>query len=284
MDILSEIKIGDKAISNELPFTLIGGINVIESDELTLKCAETYKKICKKLSINLIFKASYDKANRSSATSYRGPGLEKGLKILSKIKKELGIKIISDVHTPQEAKAAAEVLDIIQLPAFLARQTDLIAALADTGKIINIKKPQFLSPYQVINIVDKFLKFGNNNLMICERGHSFGYDNLVVDMLSFGEIKRLCNNIPLIFDVTHSLQKRDMGSKTSGGRRAQVLELARSGIAIGIAGIFIEAHPEPNKALCDGPSALPLNQLEEFLTQLKSIDSLVKSAPSLKID
>ena len=283
MKIKSEIEIGSVKFSNDKPFTLIGGINVIEDADLTYKCAEIYKTICQKLSINLIFKASFDKANRTSANSFRGPGIEKGLQILGEIKEELEIFIISDVHSPQEADMASNVLDIIQLPAFLARQTDLVAALANTGKIINIKKSQFLSPYQVRNIVDKFLQFGNNKLLVCERGHTFGYDNLVVDMLGFGEMKNMCENIPLIFDVTHSLQRRDIGESTSSGRRSQVLELARSGLATGIAGIFLESHPSPNEALCDGPCALPINYLEEFLSQLVEIDKLVKSFPKINI-
>jgi len=283
MDFLQEVKLGNLIFSNNRPFTLIGGINVIEEDDFTFNCAQIYKKVCDYLSINFVFKASYDKANRSSINSYRGPGIKKGLKILKDIKKELNIPIISDVHTPEEALAASEVLDIIQLPAFLARQTDLIKAIAKTDKVINIKKPQFLSPYQVKNIIDKFINFGNNRILVCERGHSFGYDNLVVDMLSFGLIKEYCHNIPLIFDVTHSLQCRDIGSVISGGRRSQIIELARAGIATGIAGIFLECHPDPNKALCDGPSALPIDKLEEFLKQIKSLDSLVKSFPNIII-
>ena len=281
--IQNEIKVGNIVFSNEKPLTLIGGINVIENQDFTFRCAEFYKKVCQKLSINLVFKASYDKANRSSANSYRGPGIDEGLRILSEIKKELGLTIISDVHSPEEAIKASRVLDVIQLPAFLARQTDLIYALANTGKVINIKKSQFLSPSQVRNIVNKFLSFGNNQLLLCERGHTFGYDNLIVDMLGFGEIKKTCNNLPLIFDVTHALQCRDVGSSTSGGRRNQIFELARSGVATGIAGIFLESHPNPNDALCDGPCALPLDYLEEFLTQLMAIDNLVKSFENIII-
>lgn len=285
MKIISdEIRLGNILISNNHPLTLIGGVNVIENQDFSFKCAEVYKRVCQKLSINLVFKASYDKANRSSIDSFRGPGIDEGLRILGEIKKELGIFIISDVHTPEEALKASKVLDIIQLPAFLARQTDLIYALANTGKIINIKKSQFISPSQVRNIVNKFLKFGNNQLLLCERGHSFGYDNLIVDMLGFGEIKKSCNNLPLIFDVTHSLQRRDIGSITSGGRRNQIFELARSGVALGIAGIFLESHPNPKNALCDGPCALPLDYLEEFLTQLIAVDNLVKSFSNINIE
>jgi 2-dehydro-3-deoxyphosphooctonate aldolase (KDO 8-P synthase) len=230
-----------------------------------------------------VFKASYDKANRSSIHSFRGPGLEAGLQILQAVKDTLGIPVITDVHSPEEAKAAAKVADIIQLPAFLARQTDLVRAMAETGAVINIKKPQFLSPEQMRNIVDKFRECGNEQLFICERGTNFGYDNLVVDMLGFGVMKRTCDDLPLIFDVTHALQCRDPGGAASGGRRSQVVDLAKAGMAVGLAGLFLEAHPDPNQARCDGPSALPLDQLEPFLSQVKAIDDLVKSQPALEI-
>jgi 2-dehydro-3-deoxyphosphooctonate aldolase (KDO 8-P synthase) len=200
------------------------------------------------------------------------------------VKATFDIPVITDVHTPEQAAFAAEVCDIIQLPAFLARQTDLVAAMAATGAAINIKKPQFLSPSQMANIVEKFAECGNTRVMLCERGSNFGYDNLVVDMLGFGVMKRSCNNVPLIFDVTHALQCRDAGGAASGGRRAQVLELARSGMALGLAGLFLEAHPDPANARCDGPSALPLAQLEPFLVQVKAVDDLVKSLPPLHID
>jgi 2-dehydro-3-deoxyphosphooctonate aldolase (KDO 8-P synthase) len=231
-----------------------------------------------------VFKASYDKANRSSIHSFRGPGLEAGLQILQAVKDTLGIPVITDVHSPEEAKAAAKVADIIQLPAFLARQTDLVRAMAETGAVINIKKPQFLSPEQMRNIVDKFRECGNEQLLLCERGTNFGYDNLVVDMLGFGVMKRTCDDLPLIFDVTHALQCRDPGGAASGGRRSQVVDLARAGMAVGLAGLFLEAHPDPNQARCDGPSALPLDQLEPFLSQVKAIDDLVKSQPMININ
>ena len=230
-----------------------------------------------------MFKVSYDKANRSSINSYRGPGIEKGIAILAKVKEKLKIKIITDVHSPKEADEASKVVDIIQLPAFLARQTDLISAIAQTNCIVNIKKPQFLSPYQMKNIIDKFYSMGNNRLLICERGTNFGYDNLVVDMLGFGVMKKTCYNLPLIFDVTHSLQCRDSLGKESNGRRSQVLELAKAGIALGLAGLFLESHPDPENALCDGPSALPLDLLERFLIQLKEIDNVVKKQKPLRI-
>jgi 2-dehydro-3-deoxyphosphooctonate aldolase (KDO 8-P synthase) len=240
--------------------------------------------VCAELGIPYVFKASYDKANRSSIHSFRGPGLEEGLSILAEVKSTFGVPVITDVHSPEEAAPAAEVADIIQLPAFLARQTDLVAAMAATGAVINIKKPQFLSPSQMANVVDKFAECGNSRVMLCERGSNFGYDNLVVDMLGFGVMKQVCNDVPLIFDVTHALQCRDPGGAASGGRRAQVAELARSGMAVGLSGLFLEAHPEPEKALCDGPSALPLAMLEPFLAQVKAVDDLVKSLPPLQID
>jgi 2-dehydro-3-deoxyphosphooctonate aldolase (KDO 8-P synthase) len=199
------------------------------------------------------------------------------------VKDTYGMPVITDVHSPEEAKAAAAVADIIQLPAFLARQTDLVQAMAETGAVINIKKPQFLSPEQMLNIVEKFRECGNEQLLICERGTNFGYDNLVVDMLGFGVMKRTCDDLPLIFDVTHALQCRDPGGAASGGRRSQVLELARAGIAVGLAGLFLEAHPDPNQAKCDGPSALPLDQLEPFLSQVKAIDDVVKGMQPVSI-
>ena len=192
--------------------------------------------------------------------------------------------MITDVHSPEEAAAAAKVADVIQLPAFLARQTDLVRAMAATGAVINIKKPQFLSPEQMRNIVDKFRECGNEQLLLCERGSSFGYDNLVVDMLGFGVMKRTCDDLPLIFDVTHALQCRDPGGAASGGRRSQVVDLAKAGMALGLAGLFLEAHPDPNQARCDGPSALPLDLLEPFLTQIKEVDALVKSQSHLNIE
>lgn len=271
-------------IDNTAPFVLMGGVNVLESRDFALQVAEHYVEVCSKLNIPYVFKASFDKANRSSIHSFRGPGLEEGLSILAEVKSTFGVPLITDVHTPEQAAPTAEVCDIIQLPAFLARQTDLVAAMAATGAAINIKKPQFLSPSQMANIAEKFAECGNNRVMLCERGSNFGYDNLVVDMLGFGVMKQSCSNAPIIFDVTHALQCRDTGGSASGGRRSQVVDLARSGMAVGLAGLFLEAHPDPQKALCDGPSALPLAQLEAFLTQVKAVDDLVKSLPPLHID
>ena len=288
MDLLetvaNQIQLGDITFANDRPFALLGGVNVLEDLDFALRCASHYKDVCARLNIPLVFKASYDKANRSSIHSFRGPGLDEGLKILQAVKDTHGIPVITDVHSPEEAIAAAKVADIIQLPAFLARQTDLVRAMAETGAVINIKKPQFLSPEQMRNIVDKFRECGNEKLLLCERGTNFGYDNLVVDMLGFGVMKRTCDDLPLIFDVTHALQCRDPGGAASGGRRSQVVDLARSGMAVGLAGLFLEAHPDPAQARCDGPSALPLDQLEPFLNRVKAIDDLVKGMPELRIN
>ena len=279
-----QVQLGNITFANDQPFVLLGGVNVLEDLDFALHCAGHYKTVCERLGIPLVFKASYDKANRSSIHSFRGPGLEQGLTILQAVKDTHDIPVITDVHTPEEAVAAAAVADIIQLPAFLARQTDLVTAMANTGSVINIKKPQFLSPEQMANIVEKFKECGNEQLLLCERGSNFGYDNLVVDMLGFGVMKQTCHDIPLIFDVTHALQCRDPGGAASGGRRSQVLDLARSGMAVGLAGLFLEAHPKPKQARCDGPSALPLELLEPFLTQVKAIDDLVKGMPKLQIN
>lgn len=271
-------------VANDKPFVLFGGMNVLESKELALKVAEKYVTVTDKLGIPYIFKASFDKANRSSIHSYRGPGMEEGLKIFQALKDEFGMPIITDVHESHQAAPVAEVVDIIQLPAFLARQTDLVEAMARTGAVINVKKPQFLSPGQMKNIVEKFAECGNEKLILCERGACMGYDNLVVDMLGFRTMKEVSNGLPVIFDVTHSLQCRDPLGAASGGRRHQTAELARAGIAIGIAGLFLESHPDPATAKCDGPSALPLEKLEPFLTEIKALDDLIKSFPPLDIN
>lgn len=271
-------------VANNKPFVLFGGMNVLESKDLALRVAEHYVNVTDKLGIPYIFKASFDKANRSSINSYRGPGMEEGLEIFSAIKKEFNVPIITDVHEPQQAAPVAEVVDVIQLPAFLARQTDLVAAMAKTDAVINIKKPQFLSPAQMKNIVEKFIEGGNENIILCERGACMGYDNLVVDMLGFRTMKEVSGGMPVIFDVTHSLQCRDPMGAASGGRRSQSAELGRAGIAVGIAGLFLESHPDPASAKCDGPSALPLAQLEAFLAEMKAVDDVVKALPPLIID
>lgn len=280
----SAVQLGHIQFANDAPFVLLGGINVIEDLDFTLGVAKEYQRVCQKLGIPLVFKASFDKANRSSIHSFRGPGLDEGMRILAAVKAEFGVPVITDIHAPEQAKPVAEVADILQLPAFLARQTDLVRAMAETGRVINIKKPQFVSPSQMRNIVEKFVECGNTQLLLCERGSQFGYDNLVVDMLGFGVMKRECNNAPLIFDVTHALQCRDPSGAASGGRRHQVAELGRAGMALGLAGLFLEAHPDPSKAKCDGPSALPLELLEPFLAQMKAVDDVVKAQSELVID
>jgi 2-dehydro-3-deoxyphosphooctonate aldolase (KDO 8-P synthase) len=272
-----------KEMSNQGPFALFAGMNVLESKDLALRICSEFVRVTSKLGITYVFKASFDKANRSSIHSYRGPGLDEGLKIFEAIKAEFGVPVITDVHEPWQAAPVAEVVDVLQLPAFLARQTDLVVALAKTGKPINIKKPQFLSPSQVLNIVEKFKEAGNEQLMLCDRGTCFGYDNLVVDMLGFGVMKKVTGGLPIIFDATHALQQRDPSGAASGGRRQQIADLARAGMAVGLAGLFLEAHPEPDNAKCDGPSALPLNKLEAFLGQIKAVDDLVKSFQFLDI-
>lgn len=274
---MKTVYINQIPVANHQPFVLFGGINVLESRDLAMTAAEHYIEVTQKLGIPYVFKASWDKANRSSIHSFRGPGLEEGLKLLQEVKDTFKVPIITDLHEPEQAAPVAEVADVIQLPAFLARQTDLVAAMAATGRVINIKKPQFLSPGQMKNIVDKFIECGNEQLLLCERGANFGYDNLVVDMLGFGVMKKTTAGAPIIFDVTHALQCRDPLGEASGGRREQIVDLARAGLATGLAGLFLEAHPEPSKAMCDGPSALPLAKLEPFLAQLKALDDLVKS-------
>lgn len=277
------INVADLAVSNDAPMVLFGGMNVLESRDLAMQIAEAYVRVTEKLGIPYVFKASFDKANRSSIHSFRGPGIDEGLKIFQEIKSTFNIPLITDVHEIDQAVPVAEVCDVIQLPAFLARQTDLVKAMAATGAVINVKKPQFLSPSQMANIVDKFRECGNEKIMLCERGSCMGYDNLVVDMLGFRTMKEVSGGLPLIFDVTHALQCRDPGGDASGGRRHQVAELGRAGIAVGIAGLFLEAHPHPDKARCDGPSALPLDKLEPFLAQMKALDDLIKSQPDLQI-
>lgn len=271
------------SVNNEGPLVVFGGINVLESLELALRTCDEFVRVTDKLGIPYVFKASFDKANRSSIHSFRGPGLDDGMKMLEKVKTTFGVPVLTDLHEPWQAAVVAETVDVLQLPAFLARQTDMVVALAKTGRVINIKKPQFLSPTQVSLIVEKFREAGNDQLILCDRGTCFGYDNLVVDMLGFGVMKKTCPGVPVIFDVTHALQQRDPMSAASGGRRSQIVELARSGVAVGLGGIFLEAHPDPDSAKCDGPSALPLTLLEPFLAQLKSLDDLVKSLPLLQI-
>jgi 2-dehydro-3-deoxyphosphooctonate aldolase (KDO 8-P synthase) len=272
------ISIGNISVANNKPFVLFGGMNVLESRDLAMRIAEYYKEVTTRLGIPFVFKASFDKANRSSVNSYRGPGMEAGLKIFAEIKQQFDVPLITDVHEPYQAQPVAEVVDVIQLPAFLARQTDLVVAMAKTGAVINVKKPQFLAAHEMRHIINKFMEAGNNKIILCERGTSFGYNNLVVDMLAMDEMKSYA---PVIFDATHALQKPGGRTDSADGRRAQAAQLARSGMALGLAGLFIEAHPDPNQAKCDGPCALKLDKLEPYLAQMKSVDQLIKSLPQL---
>jgi 2-dehydro-3-deoxyphosphooctonate aldolase (KDO 8-P synthase) len=269
------LQLGEITISNDAPMVLVGGLNVLESEALALETAAAFSEVCKSLNIPYIFKASFDKANRSSKDSYRGPGLDAGLKMLAAVKEQYKVPLLTDVHEPEQAAPVAEVVDIIQLPAFLSRQTDLVVAMAKTRAYINIKKAQFLAPAEMQHIINKFLEAGNEKLMLCERGSSFGYNNLVVDMLGFPLLKSF--SYPVLFDVTHALQMPGARTDSADGRRKDVTALAKSGIAQGIAGLFLEAHPNPDKALCDGPCALPLDKLEAFLQQIKALDELIKS-------
>ena len=279
---MNRVQVKDLIIDNDKPFTLIAGLNVLESKEITEQVISECVKVSKELGIPYIFKASYDKANRSSVDSYRGPGVEKGIEILSDLKDKHDVPIISDVHNEREVEIVKDVLDVIQIPAFLCRQTDLVGKIARTGLPVNIKKAQFMSPSDIENVITKFKSYGNEKLLLCERGTSFGYNNLIVDMIGLANLKSY--NHPVIFDVTHSLQKPGgLGDKTAG-RRENVLDLAKSGMALGLAGLFLETHPDPDQAKCDGPCALPLSYLKEFLSQIKSLDDLVKSFEALNLE
>lgn len=275
---IEQVSVAGIPVANHQPMVLFGGMNVLESRDLALRIAEHYVQITEKLNIPYVFKASFDKANRSSVNSYRGPGLEEGLEIFKAIKDAFGVPIITDVHEPYQAQPVAEVVDVIQLPAFLARQTDLVVAMAKTGAVINVKKPQFLAAHEMRHIIKKFGEAGNEKILLCERGSCFGYNNLIVDMLGMDEMKSYA---PVIFDATHALQKPGGRADSADGRRAQAAQLARSGMALGIAGLFIEAHPDPNQAKCDGPCALPLAKLEPYLQQMQAIDDLVKGFAKL---
>ncbi|MFC6439952.1 3-deoxy-8-phosphooctulonate synthase [Bowmanella sp. JS7-9] len=274
MNNLQSINVANLTVANDQPFVLFGGMNVLESRDLAMAIAEQYKTVTDKLGIPWVFKASFDKANRSSVHSYRGPGMDEGLKIFEEIKRTFDVPVITDVHEPYQAAPVAEVVDVIQLPAFLARQTDLVVAMAQTNAVINVKKPQFLAAHEMRHIITKFLEAGNDKIILCERGSCFGYNNLVVDMLAIDEMKPMA---PVIFDATHALQKPGGRESSADGRRAQAAQLARSGMALGIAGLFIEAHPDPNNAKCDGPCALPLSKLEPYLAQMQAVDQLIKS-------
>ena len=278
---MKTVKVGEISLSNKSNLVLISGLNVLEDKFIVKEVVAELKKVSDELDIPFIFKASYDKANRSSIESFRGPGIENGLEMLRKIKSDYKVPVMSDVHSPEEVKKAKEILDVIQIPAFLCRQTDLISSAAITGLPINVKKGQFLSPAEMKNIITKFEHFNNKNILLCERGTTFGYNNLVVDMLGLAELKRY--DYPVIFDVTHSLQEPGWGGESTSGRRSLALDLAKSAISIGIAGLFLETHPDPDKAKCDGPCALPLKHLKEFLYQIKAIDKLVKTFSEIEI-
>ena len=278
---MKKVKVDEISLSNKSSLVLISGLNVLEDESIVKEVVGELKKVCDELDIPFIFKASYDKANRSSIESFRGPGIENGLEVLRKIKSDYKVPVMSDVHSQGEVKKAKEILDVIQIPAFLCRQTDLISSAAITGLPVNVKKGQFISPAEMKNIITKFEHFNNKNILLCERGTTFGYNNLVVDMLGLAELKRY--DYPVIFDVTHSLQEPGGKGESTSGRRSLALDLAKSAISIGIAGLFLETHPDPDKAKCDGPCALPLKHLKEFLHQIKAIDKLVKTFSEIEI-
>jgi 2-dehydro-3-deoxyphosphooctonate aldolase (KDO 8-P synthase) len=267
-----KVFVGDTTIGGDSRLTLIAGPCVIEAEDITFHTAEVLKEICNDLGYNFIFKSSYDKANRTSLDSFRGPGMEKGLRILADVKSRLKVPILSDIHSAEEAKPASEVLDVLQIPAFLCRQTDLILAAAKTGKAVNIKKGQFLAPWDMENIIRKGVSSGNQNLFITERGTSFGYNNLVVDIRSFPVLRSF--GYPVIFDVTHSLQLPGGQGSCSGGQRQFAEPLARAAAAAGIDGLFMEVHPDPDKALCDGPNMISLAELPRILKMVKRIHEL----------
>lgn len=261
----------------EQPLFVIAGPCVIESEAMAMSTAETLREMTAKLGINFIYKSSFDKANRSSASGFRGPGKDEGLRILAKVKAEFGVPVITDVHEDTALDEVADVVDVLQTPAFLCRQTNFIERVARTGMPINIKKGQFLAPAEMKNVVEKARAVGNNQLMVCERGASFGYNNLVSDMRGLA-IMRDCD-CPVVFDATHSVQLPGGQGGSSGGTREHVPVLARAAVAVGVAGVFMETHPNPAEALCDGPNAWPLGMMESLLVRLQAIDSLVKSSP-----
>ena len=261
-------------IGNDSPLVFIGGPCVIENEDHALACAESIKKITDKLGVPFIYKSSFDKANRSSISSYRGPGIEKGLRILEKVRAEFGVPVLSDVHSPEEATTAGEILDALQIPAFLCRQTDLLVAAGKTGKMVNIKKGQFLAPWDMVNNVEKVRSTGNQKVTVTERGTTFGYNALITDMGSLYEMGR--TGTPVIFDAGHSAQSPGGMGKTSGGKRELIPVLARAAVAVKVAGIFLETHPDPDHAPCDGPNMWPIGELEGLLASLVKIDMAVK--------
>ena len=272
---MSDLSLNNFKIGNQESMTLMGGVNVLESDSVVMKVAEKFAETTARLKINWIFKGSYDKANRSSIASYRGPGLEEGLRMLEKVKSEFDVPIVTDIHEPSQAEPVSKVSDVIQIPAFLCRQTDLVAAAANTQRIIQFKKPQFLSAIEMKNVIEKCIQAGNKNIILCERGNSYGYNNLVVDMLNFQIMKDL--GVPVIFDATHSLQLPGGLGNAAGGRREYLLPLAKAGISQGIAGLFIEAHPDPDSAKCDGPCAISTDDIPNVLGKLSKLDEFVKN-------
>tara|TARA_B100000214_G_C23896054_1_gene594152 strand:- start:56 stop:883 length:828 start_codon:yes stop_codon:yes gene_type:complete len=268
------IQLNGFEIGNDSPLTVMGGVNVLENEDLVMRVAESFKEATEKNKINWIFKGSFDKANRSSIDSFRGPGLEEGLEILQKVKEHFNVPIITDIHEPDQAVPVSKVADIIQIPAFLCRQTDLVIAAAKTGAVIQFKKPQFLSAIEMQNVAKKCESAGNSKILMCERGNAFGYNNLVVDMLNFQVLKDI--DYPVIFDVTHSLQLPGGLGNAAGGRRDLFLPLAKSGLAQKIAGLFIEAHTNPDEAKCDGPCAINTTKIGPYLSELKALDNLIK--------
>ena len=274
MRTMRKINIGGIKVGGGEPFVLIAGPCVIESERLARKVAADLKALTAELGIPFIFKSSYDKANRTSVRSFRGPGLEKGLKILKAIREDFGVPVLSDVHRFEEIEKASEVLDVAQIPAFLCRQTDFVLELARHAKVVNIKKGQFLAPWDVENVVQKVLSAGNRNILITERGASFGYNNLVSDMRSIPILRRM--GYPVVFDATHSVQLPGGAGEASGGERAMAVYLARAAAAVGVDALFMEVHPDPDRARCDGPNSMALDSMRELLTMLKGIDGLVK--------
>ncbi|MGB5625920.1 MAG: 3-deoxy-8-phosphooctulonate synthase [Woeseiaceae bacterium] len=267
---------------NERPFFLIAGTCVVESEQMTLDTAGALKEICGDLNIPFIYKSSFDKANRSSRDGFRGPGMEEGLRILSEVKKQLGLPILTDVHEDTPMGEVADVVDVLQTPAFLCRQTNFILKTAAAGKPVNIKKGQFLSPWEMQNVVDKAKSTGNSDIMVCERGFSFGYNNLVSDMRSLAILRG--TGCPVVFDATHSVQLPGGQGSSSGGQREFIPVLARAATAAGIAGLFMETHPDPSNALSDGPNAWPLGQMKQLLRTLVSIDESVKQSDFLEAE
>jgi len=276
------MKLHNLTIGNDQPFFVIAGPCVIENEKLVLETANTLKEITSALGIGLVFKSSFDKANRSSLDSFRGPGIEEGLRILEKVKTEIGVPVLTDVHEDTPLNEVASVVDVMQTPAFLARQTNFILNVAKQGIPVNIKKGQFMAPWDMQNVVDKAKSTGNDNIMLCDRGTSFGYNTLISDMRGLAVMRR--TGCPVIFDATHSVQQPGGNGNTSGGDRTMVPLLARSAIAAGVAGVFMEVHPDPDNALSDGPNMMPLNKVKQLLSQLADIDKIIKASGTLLED